>query len=254
MKTLRRSLCLAGILTVNQLILTDSQTPPTLQEQNEQMQQQPQRQTLRSVPRTENGKSSSPTFKQTAPTTVKKDDDHYEKKEHERQERRRRDLRERHIEQRARIQRILQEQDTIDVIVTLDETVMGLESAAAASDFERTHAKVMTVTISQYEDMQDDPTILLVEVDALVYPQQQQPEDVVFSLQSFNGKEQTPWNVAAVLQNDFNAIPSTPQPMIFTNSAATRSSSSMSASCSVKVCVIDSGVLADHPDLVRMCV
>lgn len=110
----------------------------------------------------------------------------------------------------------------------------------------------MTVNMSQYQAMQHDPTILLVEVDALVYPQQQQQQPVesaVFSLQSMRGQEHTPWNVAAVLQHDFTTIPSTPQPMVV---AASTSTTSMSGSCSVKVCVIDSGCLVDHPDLVRV--
>lgn len=107
------------------------------------------------------------------------------------------------------------------------------------SDFSRTAAIVRTIPVSELETLQNDPAVSFIEEDTAVYLQQQSTRDEALETDTLAG-EVVPWGIKAV-QGDVDGIIPLPPPM---NSTGNK--------CTISVCIVDTGIMLAHPDMVSL--
>jgi len=118
-------------------------------------------------------------------------------------------------------ERLLQS-DTVKVIIGLKDDpstspAFGEEFKSIKSEFQRANAITKTILVSEFATYENDPNVDYIEID---HPVKQFAEE-------------TPWGIAAVQADVPMLIPlSDPNEDCF------------------KICIIDSGLLVAHPDLV----
>ena len=122
-------------------------------------------------------------------------------------------------------ERLLQEGGTVKVIIGLKKTNLNpfsktgqeFKGGSIKSEFLRTNAITRTIPVLEFSEYENDPNVEFIEID---YPVEQYAEE-------------TPWGISAV-QADIPSFIPLPDP---------------NADC-FKVCIIDSGLLVSHFDIV----
>lgn len=112
--------------------------------------------------------------------------------------------------------------ELVTVVISYNPAVKYTRGYHVHSDFNRTVAKVETITKSELNAFLDDPLVDAVDEDVPAYPMS------VFTEQG----DELPWGISEV-KADSKSIPA-PDP---------------SSDC-FKICVVDTGVLVSHTDLV----
>jgi len=116
--------------------------------------------------------------------------------------------------------------ELINVVVGYTDTAFTEQASSTftsfrsivQTQFKRTNAVAMSITVEEWSELEQDPTVTYIEKDSMVYPQS-------------NGEE-IPWGIEAVQGTSFDI----PLPDVEND-------------C-FKVCVIDSGLMVSHPDIV----
>jgi hypothetical protein len=106
-------------------------------------------------------------------------------------------------------------QEVLSTMTHEDGTVMTID---VGTIFRRTHAVTMSVPASQVEALLQNPNVHFVEADAMAYPH----------------AETQSWGLRAVQADSATIpLPSTTSPCL-------------------KICIVDSGLMVDHPDIVSL--
>jgi subtilisin family serine protease len=147
-------------------------------------------------------------------------------------------LRRRRLEADAQIRErfLLQPHDCMDVIVTVASFSGNTDPdlSLGTSDFQRTNAVAMScISLQTYTTLLNSPEVLLVEIDARMEPATQTVQSSTAVNLTYVDGEVVTWGASYVLQSMWDAIP---DPNLQGPDFA--------------VCVVDSGLLVSHQDIV----
>ena len=131
-----------------------------------------------------------------------------------------------HRDRRLQAAQIIEEKyqytDRLDLIVSFATSSGNVDYEVGSKNFQRTNAKAMRgVTRSFYNSLRDSEEVIVIEYDA---PMEAAATTVV------DGNEQVPWGADLILQSAWDEIPDPTE--------------------TFPICIVDSGLLVEHQDIV----